>query len=105
MAKEGWGRDKGIVPGHPHKHPALHQAGQHHTPFESRGFHADRGSNTNPERMHTNFANRNKHNPDRSPTNVHGGHDPRPEHYHKNSGTTGDGHRLIRRGTSKMPVG
>jgi hypothetical protein len=32
--------------------------------------------------------------------NMDGGHDPRPEHYHKNAGTSGEGHQLVRRGGS-----
>jgi len=103
--KSEWNRDTGNVHGHPTKHPALHQHSQHHTPFESRGWHEDKGSNTKPESYHTNFTNRKRHNPDAiGPNKSHGSHDPRPEHYHHNSGTTSDGHRLIRRGASKFPV-
>lgn len=98
--KSEWDRDAGSVPGHPTKHPKLGAHSQSHTPFEARGFHEDRGSNTNPERIHTNFTNRQKHDAERAPTNVEGGHDPRPEHYHKNSGTESGGHQLVRRGGS-----
>lgn len=98
--KSEWGRDKGVKPGHPRDAGhAMHQPGQHHTSFESRGFHEDKGG-THPEHMRTNFTNRRKHDPDRAPTNVEGGHDPRPEHYHKNSGTECGGHQLVRRGGS-----
>ena len=110
MAYKGhkdWHRsDKGVRPGHPRDSGhATHQPGMPHTPFEARSFHEDKNGGTNPERMRTNFTNRVKHDPDRVPTNVHGGHDPRPEHFHKNSGTESEGHMLIRRGARKMPVG
>ena len=93
-----------MVHGHPTKHPPLKQHSQPHTPFEARGFHEDRGSNTKPDRIHTNKQNVHKHDPDRASVNVQGGHDPRPEHFHKNSGTTSEGHMLVRRGASKLPV-
>jgi len=99
--KAQWGRDTGSVPGQMHKHPAMHSPGQHHTPFEARGFHADRGSQTHIHEMHTNFTNRRKHNEDAvGPNRSHGSHDPRPQHYHRNSGTDGDGDQVMRRGGS-----
>jgi hypothetical protein len=100
-----WNRDEGSVPGHPQKHPKMNAHSQSHTPFEARGFHEDRGSNTRPDRIHVAKANQHKEGPNELPINVHGGHDPRPAHYHKNSGTTSEGHMLIRRGASKMPTG
>lgn len=108
MAKEGWGRDKGYRPGH-HSDAGhgLHQPGQSHTAFEARSFKADKGHNTNIERI--SIAPQNRHRSLKGEelpgVNVRGGHDPRPEHYHRNSGTSGDGHMLIRRGRSKYAVG
>ena len=99
--KSQWGRDTGNVHGHPTKHPALHQHSQPHTDFQARGFHADKGSNCSAEGYHTNMTNRRKHDPDAiGPNRSHSSHDPRPEHYHKNSGTDGDGHQVMRRGGS-----
>lgn len=103
--KREWDRDTGNVHGHATKHPALHQPGMPHTDFQARGFHEDRGSNTHPERIHVAKANKHKDTGVNPQINVHGGHDPRPEHYHKNSGTSSEGHMLIRRGASKMPTG
>jgi len=99
--KSQWGRDTGSVPGHPTKHPGLHQHSQHHTPFTARGWHEDTGSNCHLESIHTNMTNRRKHDPDKvGPNKANTSHDPRPEHYHKNSGTDGDGHQVMRRGGS-----
>lgn len=106
MAKEGWGRDKGYRPGH-HSDAGhgLHQPGQSHTAFEARSFKADKGHNTNIERISVAPQNKHRETAMEKPINVHGGHDPRPEHYHRNSGTSADGHMLIRRGRSKYAVG
>lgn len=104
MAKEGWGRDKGYKPGH-HSDAGmgLHQPGQHHTAFEARSFRADKGHNTHPERISVNPMNRHRRrDEDLAGINVQGGHDPRPAHFHKNSGTSPEGHALIRRGRSKV---
>lgn len=98
--KSEWNRDKGSVPGHATKHPKMHSHSQPHTHFEARGFHEDKGGTT-PERMRTGMQNKNKHIPEiPHQINVSGGHDPRPAHFHKNSGTNSDGHALIRRGGS-----
>jgi hypothetical protein len=103
--KAQWDRDTGNVHGHPTKHPALHQHSQHHTPFQSRGFSEDTGSNCKPESIHTNYTNRMKHDPDKvAPNKANTSHDPLPGAFHGNSGTSSDGHKLIRRGASKFPV-
>lgn len=98
--KSEWNRDEGSVPGHPIKHPGLLQMGQSHTPFDSRGFHEDRGHNTRAEKISLNRINQHKETPNGHPVNVQGGHDPRPEHFHKNSGCESGGHQLVRRGGS-----
>jgi hypothetical protein len=103
--KGEWDRDTGNVHGHPTKHPALSQHSQPHTDFQARGFSEDKGSNTRPESYHTNFTNRRKHDPDQmGPNRSHTSHDPLPGAYHRNSGTSPEGHKLIRRGASKFPV-
>src|SRR5262249_46173467 len=105
--KSEWNRDKGVKPGHPREDGmATHQHSQPHTHFEARGWHEDKGSNTRLESIHTGKTNRNKHNPDApGPNRSHSSHDPRPSAWHSNSGTSSEGHRLIRRGASKFPVG
>jgi hypothetical protein len=100
-----WGRDTGNVHGHATKHPAMHQPGTPHTSFQSRGFSEDTGSNCKPESYHTGTTNRRKHDPDKvAPNKANTSHNPLPGSFHKNSGTTSDGHKLIVRGASKFPV-
>lgn len=97
MPKQGWGRDVGVKPGHS-EFPA-HQPAACHTKFDARGF-GDKGHNL-ANTHHQNFTNRHLHDPEmKHSVNVEAGHDPRPEHFHKNSGTTSEGHQLVRRGGS-----
>ena len=99
--KPGWGRDQGSVPGHPIKHPQMIALGQAHTPYDSRGFHADKGSNTKPESYHRAKSNRFRHEQEAVGVNgARGAHNPLPSHYHRNSGTESDGHQVMKRGGS-----